>query len=106
MLLVAELSFQAIEALRPIMPRIKSRNRGLADQLERAATSIALNIAEGEHSDPGNRRARFFTAKGSASESLASLRAAACWGYIAESEVEIARDLLRQIVAILWKLTH
>jgi hypothetical protein len=61
---VEELSFQVIEALRPLMPRLKQRNRSLADQLERAATSVALNIAEGNHSDPGNRRARFFYGEG------------------------------------------
>jgi four helix bundle protein len=103
---VEELSFQVIQALRPLIPRLKQRNRSLADQLERAATSVALNIAEGNHSDPGNRRARFFTAKGSASESLAALRAARCWGYVSAEEAENARELLTRIVAMLWKLTH
>ncbi|HVY32503.1 MAG TPA: four helix bundle protein [Polyangiaceae bacterium] len=103
---VAELSFQAIEALRPIVPRVRARNRSLADQLERAETSVALNIAEGDHSDPGNQRARFFTAKGSASESLAALRSAVCWGHVPEADAKPARELLQRIVAILWKLTH
>jgi 23S rRNA-intervening sequence protein len=57
---VAELSFQLIEELRPLVPRIRQRDKSLADQLTRAATSVALNIAEGDGSDPGNRRARFF----------------------------------------------
>jgi hypothetical protein len=57
---IAELSLQLIEAFRPIMARIKRCDRGLADQLQRAASSCALNLAEGELSDPGNRRARFF----------------------------------------------
>ena len=77
---VEELSFQAIEALRFLMPRIQRHDRSLADQLRRAATSVALNIAEGNHSDPGNRKARFFTAKGSASEAISALRAATSWG--------------------------
>lgn len=103
---VAELSFQAIRALRPVVQRLKGRNRSLADQLERAATSIALNIAEGEHSDPGNRRARFFTAKGSASESLAALRAAVDWGHVSADEAEAGREILQRIVPMLWKLIH
>ncbi|HKY39688.1 MAG TPA: four helix bundle protein [Polyangiaceae bacterium] len=55
MLKVAELSFQLIEELRPLVTEIKRRDRSLADQLMRAASSIALNLAEGELSDGGNQ---------------------------------------------------
>ena len=103
---VAGLSFEMIEALRPLMPRIRRMDKSLAEQLTRAATSVALNIAEGDLSDPGNRRARFFTAAGSANESLAALRVAIAWGYLAAGDAEAASGLLRRIIAILWKLTH
>jgi four helix bundle protein len=103
---VAELSFQAIEELRPLMTRIKRCDRSLADQLARAATSVALNIAEGDGLEAGNRRQRFLTALGSAKESLAAVRAAACWRYITPEESAAAGSLLRRIIAILWKLTH
>jgi four helix bundle protein len=65
---VADLSIELVEALVPLMSRIKQRDKALADQLSRAASSIALNIGEAEFSDPGNRRARLFTAAGSAGE--------------------------------------
>ena len=55
---VEELSIQLIDALVPLMPRIKQRDKDLADQLRRAASSIGLNCAEAAFSDPGNRRAR------------------------------------------------
>ena len=103
---VAEFSFQVIELLRPLMGRIRQKDRSLADQLVRAASSVALNIAEADHSDPGNQRARFFTAAGSANESLAALRVAVAWGYVPASETEAASELLRRIVAMLWKLTR
>lgn len=103
---VAELSFEAIAALRPLMMRIKRSDRALADQLTRAATSVALNIAEADGLEAGNRRARFFTALGSAKESLAALRAAECWRYITPEEALAASSLLRRIIAMLWKLTH
>ena len=67
---------------------------------------VALNIAEGELSDPGNQRARFFTAAGSANETLAALRVAAAWGYVATREAETGAALLRRIIAMLWKLTR
>jgi four helix bundle protein len=53
---VEELSIQLVEALVPLMPRIKQRDKPLEDQLRRAASSIGLNCAEAAFSDPGNRR--------------------------------------------------
>ena len=43
---VEELSLELIEALVPLMPRIKQRDKSLEDQLRRAASSIGLNLAE------------------------------------------------------------
>ncbi len=106
MLKVAELSFQLIDELRPLVVEIKRRDRSLADQLMRAASSIALNLAEGELSDGGNQKARFFTAAGSASESRAALRVAVGWRHITPEAAAPARERLNHIIAILWKLTH
>jgi four helix bundle protein len=103
---VAELSFQLIEELRPIVEAVRRRDRSLADQLQRAASSVALNLAEGELSDAGNQRARFFTAAGSAAESRAALRVAVGWRHIAPERAEAAGALLNHVIAILWKLTH
>lgn len=103
---VAELSFALVEELRPLMPRIRARDRALADQLMRAANSIALNIEEGRGSDPGNQRARFFTALGSAKESRAALRLATGWRHVQAPEAQGANLLLERIIAILWTLTH
>jgi four helix bundle protein len=101
---VAEISIQLIEALRPLIGRIKARDRSLADQLTRAASSVALNIAESQHSDPGNRRARLFTAAGSANESLMAVRVAIAWGYLGAGDGTAAIALLDRILAILWKM--
>ena len=103
---VAVLSIELIEALRPIVPRVKRHDRSLADQLVRAASSVALNIAEGEYSDLGNRKARFFSAAGSANETLAALRVGVAWGYFSAQEAEQAVGLVRRVLAMLWKLTH
>lgn len=73
---VEELSFQMIEAVRLLLTRIQRTDRSLADQLRRAASSVALNICEGHMSESGNRKARYFTAAGSANESLAAVRIA------------------------------
>jgi len=103
---VAALSIELIEALQPLVPRIKQRDKSLADQMTRAANSIALNIGEAEHSDPGNRRARFFTAAGSAGETQTAIRVAVAWRHMRKEEATAAEALLRRIIAILWKLTR
>ncbi|MDQ2646667.1 MAG: hypothetical protein M3020_22860, partial [Myxococcota bacterium] len=59
-----------------------------------------------EGSDAGNRRARFYTAAGSANESLAALRLAVAWGYVAQADAEEGSVLLRRIIAMLWKLSR
>ena len=101
-----EVAIQLIEALRPLVPRIKARDRALADQLTRAASSVALNIGEGNYSDPGNRRARFFTAAGSTNEVRLALRIAVSWGVLAPAEADTAQALIKRVLSMLWKLTH
>src|SRR5213075_1068075 len=99
---VEELSLELIEALVPLMPRIKQRDRALEDQLRRAASSIGLNCAEAAFSDPGNRRARLFTAAGSAGETRHALRQAIAWRLVTAGDAESALKLTERIIAILW----
>ena len=105
-LIVADLSIELIEKLRPLVARIKARDKSLADQIQRAASSVALNIGEAAYSDPGNRRARFHTAAGSAGETLAAVRVAVAWGIVARADGEAATALLDRILPMLWKLTR
>ena len=101
-----DLSLELISALVPLMPRLKQRDKDLADQLRRAASSIGLNAAEAAFSDPGNRRARLFTAAGSANETRHALRQAIAWQIIGAGDAERALGLLKRIVAILWRMTR
>jgi four helix bundle protein len=103
---VEELSLELIEALVPLMPRIKQRDKTLEDQLRRAASSIGLNAAEARLSDPGNRRARLHTAAGSAAETQHALRQAVAWRLVTASEAERALKLSTRVVAILWRMTR
>ena len=103
---VEELSLDLIDALAPIVPRIKQRDRDRADQLRRAASSIGLNCAEAAFADPGNRRARLFTAAGSAGETRHALRQAVAWRSAAAGDAEPALALLERIIAILWRMTR
>jgi four helix bundle protein len=103
---VHQVALEAVSALRPLMPLIQRRDRSLAPQLTRAASSIVLNIGEAEYSDPGNRRARFHSAAGSANETRSALQVALAWGYICDSQARPAAELLDRVLAMLWRLTR
>lgn len=76
----------------------------LADQVERATTSIVLNIGEGNRRAGKDRRRFFVNAQGSASEILAALDVAEIWGWVGDSQQ--ARALLDRERALLWRLIH
>ena len=59
-----------------------------------------------KESDPGNERARFHTAAGSASEVRLALQVAVAWGYFAEKEAVPALALVDRVVAMLWRLSR
>jgi four helix bundle protein len=102
-LLVKQVALKAVAALAPILRQLAKRDRNLADQLRRAATSVVLNIAEAEDSDPGNGRARLYSAAGSACESRAALALAIAFGYATEDQCATAEGLLDETCATLHR---
>ena len=52
------LSYDLIEALSSVIPAIRQHDASLADQLRRAAQSVALSLAESTGNSRGNRRLR------------------------------------------------
>ena len=105
-LIVHEVALDMIRSVQPLMASIARHDRSLAVQIRRAASSVALNIAEAEYSDPGTKRSRFHTAAGSAAETRSALRVAACWRYIDESRADESLLLLDRVLRMLWPLTH
>ena len=57
-------------------------NRSMADELKRAPTSVALNLAEADGNRGGNRRIRLETAAGLLVESRTALKVSAAWQYV------------------------
>jgi len=81
------------------------RGRGyLADPLQRAATSVALNIAEGAGEFSSPEKARFYRmAKRSATECAAVLDVARRLELCAADRLDTGRELLLRIVSMLTK---
>jgi four helix bundle protein len=101
---VLDVAIGAIAIMRPLVATIRRHDRDLGEQIRRAASSIALNIAEGNSNEGGNRLSRFSTAAGSASEVRAALRVAAAWGYISTEEAAPVEQLLDRVAAMLHRL--
>ncbi len=104
MLIAYTVSVELIQNLRNLVPIIKRHDRDLADQIHRAATSVALNLSEGQRLTAGNQRRHFEIAHGSANEVKAALDLAEAWGWVADTSAP--RQTLDRLLALLWRLTH
>ena len=103
---VYEVSVQLIDALRQPVAVIAHHDADLARQLRRAATSIALNVREGNRRAGRDRLHLFRVAEGSAAEVLACLDVAATWRYLEQAATEPAAALADRVAAMPWRLTH
>jgi four helix bundle protein len=104
MFIAYEVSVQLVTSLRELVPLIERSDRDLADQMRRAASSVVLNLAEGQRSAKGNKQKHYAIAHGSANEVKASLELARAWGWIDEAKQPAA--VLDRLLALLWRLTH
>jgi four helix bundle protein len=79
----------------------------LVDQLQRAGTSVPLNIAEGAGEHSGNEKCRFYRmAKRSATECAAIFNVCSRLNLIEELKYSKVRDLLVRIVSMLIKMVR
>ena len=104
MFIAYDVAKQLITQLRGIVAVILKTDADLADQLRRAATSVLLNLAEGQKSSNGNKLRHYKIAQDSAQEVAGALDAAEAWGIIVAAPED--RALLDRLLALLWKLTN
>ena len=101
---VYQVSLAFNEWVGELLPSIEAK-AAAKDQLDRAATSIPLNIAEGNGKFSRRDRARFFdVARGSTLESAASLDVLASRKLITTEQVNAGKEKLVQIVNMLMGL--
>ena len=99
-------SLSLIEALRQPVERILMHDGDLAKQLRRAASSIALNLSEGNRRVGKDRLHLFRVAAGSAAEVRTSLLVAQAWGYFDPTLAEEALGLVDRVLAMTYRLTN
>jgi four helix bundle protein len=101
MLRIYDTTLRMIENMRPAMEAIEKKDKDLARQLRRAASSVLLNIAEGSGSTGGTRRERYRSALGSARE------VAACLDFARACRYAVVRaEGLEQIIGTLVNVTR
>ena len=101
-----ELSYTIIPHLRRILPAIRKHDAKLNTQLRDAASSIPMNLAEGNRRRGKDRLFLWSVAAGSADEVLNGLRSAAAWGYVPEESVAEVLELLDRLLAMIWRLMN
>jgi four helix bundle protein len=103
---VLEVSIDAIRVLRQPLESLRSRDPDLFRQIRKAASSVPLNISEGNRRSGRDRLHHFRVAAGSAAEVITALRVAAAWGDIQEQAMAEAMRMLDRLLGMLWGLTR
>jgi len=101
-----EMSLTVMDQLATVEAKIRQRRKSLADEIGRAAESIALNVSEGRQRAGLDRADLFRRAAGSASELTTALRIARARGYITAADFTAVDNALDRVRAMLWRLTH
>jgi len=104
MFVAYDVALDLVRALRPVVAQLRKHSAEAADQVERAASSIVLNLAEGGRRHGRDPRRFFAIAHGSAGEIRGALDLADAWGWQVESRQ--ARALLDRELGLLWGLTR
>ena len=104
MLVAYTVALDLIRALRPVVQQLRKYSPDAADQVERAASSIVYNIAEGDRRNGRDPRRFFAMAHGSAGEIRGALDVADAWGW--QVNADRARELLDRELRLLWGLTR
>ncbi len=99
-----ETSLALIPLLREPVARVARVDSDLARQIRRAASSVALNVAEGRRRRGGDRLHLWRVAAGSAAEVATALRVALGWGYLDDADEPLA--VLDRLLAMLHRMTR
>ena len=104
---VYRVSIELVILIDEIVEHLPRGRAYLADQLQRAGTSVPLNIAEGAGEYASNEKIRFYRmARRSATECAGILDVCLHLKLIEEERYKKGRELLMRIVAMLIKMSQ
>ena len=100
-LIAYQRSIQFVAWSSPLLEKLPAK-LAVSDQLERASTSVPLNIAEGNAKYTAPDRCRYFdTARGSALECAACLDVLVAKGKCTAEQIQSGKELLHETVSLL-----
>jgi four helix bundle protein len=101
-----DVSLDLIRSLKEPVAKIRRHDANLADQVRRAATSVALNLKEGSRRQGRDRLHLFRIAAGSANEVDGAPHVALAWDYVELADVSEALRHADRELGMLYALTH
>ena len=104
MLIAYTIALDLIRSLRPVVVQLRKHSPDVADQVERAASSIVHNLAEGYRRNGRDPKRFYAMAHGSAGEIRGALDVADAWGW--EIDSSAARALLDRELGLLFGLAR
>ena len=102
--ILEELVLEAIRSLGEPVRKIRRHRTKLAAQIEDASESLGLNFYEANYATKGNRTKAFSIARQEAGETLGGLRIAYAKGFVSWDDIARSVELLKRIIAGLWRL--
>jgi four helix bundle protein len=104
---VYQAAIKLIVLIEEVVQQLPRGRAYLADQLQRAGTSVALNIAEGAGEFSSNEKCRFYRmAKRSATECAGIIDVCQQLDLVKEATIITTRHLLIRIVSMLIKMVR
>ena len=101
-----DVSLELIRVLRLPVAKIREHSKRLADQLDAASESVALNLGEGRRRVGRDRKHLFRIADGSAGEVMAGLRVAEARDYVDGDLLAAAVATCDRLLRLTWGLTR
>jgi four helix bundle protein len=100
------LALDLARALRPVLTRLRQKDRDLERQLRRALHGVVLPVAEGNRRAGRDRIHLLRCAYGSAQECTAALALGEALGYLAAADITDALVLADRQRAVLYRLIN
>ena len=103
---VYQVSLEVNRSLRQPLVKIRTCDPKLFGQIRGVASSVPMNIAEGNRRSGKDRPYHFRVAAGSAAEVRSALEVLEAWGDLDPRDGAPTLKLIDRVLAMLWKLTR